>query len=109
MPHGHTDLRLQECTLGCCVQLTLQLFRASDLMSLAGCRLRRFKALVDAAVFLDVPQYVPPVPQIMPHRAAAQAMQSQFGAQWDPACAAAQPVLPPPPCCVTMHGSGCPL
>ena len=51
---------------------------------------------MDAAIFLDVPQYVPPVPQIMPHRAAAQAMQSLFGAEWDPACAAAQPVIPSP-------------
>ena len=52
---------------------------------------------MDAAVFLDVPQYVPPLPQIMPHRAAAQALQSQLGAQWDPACAAVQPVLLSPP------------
>jgi len=63
---------------------------------------------VDAAVFLDVPQYVPPVPQVLPHRAVAQAMQSQFGVEWDPACAAAQPVLPYPyplPSVETPHRS----
>ena len=86
-------LGCSEMSSGCCNAV---LSAGIDLHPRCFCRLRRFKALVDAAVFLDVPQYVPPEPQILPQRAAAQAMQSRFGAQWDPACAAAQLVLPDP-------------
>ena len=53
-------------------------------------RLQRFKALVDAAVFLDIPQYQQPEPRTYLYRAAAQVMADRYGAEWDPDCVAAQ-------------------
>ncbi len=56
-------------------------------------RLRRFKALVDAAVFLDIPGYEQPEPRTYPYEAVARVMADKYGAEWDPDCVAAQSVL----------------
>ena len=60
--------------------------------SLVTCRLQRFKVLVDAGVFLDLPQYAPPpAPQVFIIRAIAETLDLAYKAAWDSGCAVAQP------------------
>lgn len=55
-------------------------------------RLQRFKLLVDAGFFLDLPAYSPaPPPPDRRLRTIARALNSAYNASWDPDCAAAQP------------------